>query len=151
MLVDDVFTTGATFHTVGKLLLTQARALEVGVLVLPAYPLAPGPHPHHLRPHRSACGAIGCQPIAMVYVPRDCPGLGRLPSSRRGADSMSLLRWSPAASRPRLAMLPGGIKSLASGGRARPLEGGVDQTSHLTGRSEVVVRELEGVAGRRGC
>lgn len=38
LLVDDVFTTGATFHTVGKLLMTQARALEVRGLVLARVP-----------------------------------------------------------------------------------------------------------------
>ena len=38
LLVDDVFTTGATFHTVGKRLMTEAGAIEVRGLVLARVP-----------------------------------------------------------------------------------------------------------------
>ncbi|MGW0731873.1 ComF family protein [Streptomyces sp. NPDC002851] len=38
LLIDDVFTTGATFHTVGKRLMTEGKATEVRGLVLARVP-----------------------------------------------------------------------------------------------------------------
>jgi len=38
LLIDDVFTTGATFHTVGKRLIEEAGALEIRGLVLGRVP-----------------------------------------------------------------------------------------------------------------
>ncbi|THA29000.1 phosphoribosyltransferase [Streptomyces sp. A1277] len=41
LLMDDIFTTGATFHTVGKCLIAEWGATEVRGLVLAASPVWP--------------------------------------------------------------------------------------------------------------